>query len=273
MANQTPTEEVIRMNKLGMNDSQIITKLTEQGFNPVQIHDALTQSKVRNEVSARTPEQQGMKPSIMPQTPPQSPFQTAKPMNLPQIPPPQQQPPKEMELPVPKPSAVPPLPQSMQKQPESPRQLTPQQPSPQQDVAYPYVYPTYEEPTVQPPISTEAFEELAEEIVNEKWNEVKSKITEVIEWKSYAEKRIVSMDDRVKRIELNMDRLQVALLSKVNEYGRGIKDLGAEMSSLEGALGKILSPLVENVKELGQITEDLKKKTGIKTKTKPKRRK
>jgi predicted nucleic acid-binding Zn-ribbon protein len=67
-----------------------------------------------------------------------------------------------------------------------------------------------------------------------------------------------SIEERVKRIELSIDRLQAALLSKVNEYGRSVKDLGAEMTSLESALGKILSPLVDNVKELGKITEELK---------------
>ena len=93
---------------------------------------------------------------------------------------------------------------------------------------------------------------------NEKWLEVKSKIADVIEWKTYAEKRISSVDDRIKRIEGSLDRLQAALLSKVQEYGRSIKDLGAEMSGLQGAFGKILTPFVDNMRELSKITGELK---------------
>ena len=55
-----------------------------------------------------------------------------------------------------------------------------------------------------------------------------------------------------------MDRLQAALLTKMQEYGRNVKDLGAEMAGLEGAFGKILTPFVDNMRELGKITTDLK---------------
>ena len=46
MARHTPVDEVTRMQKLNMTDSQIIRKLTEQGFNPVEINDALSQAKI-----------------------------------------------------------------------------------------------------------------------------------------------------------------------------------------------------------------------------------
>jgi len=232
MVDDTPVEEVLRLMNFGMGDADIIRKLTDEGHSPVEISDALNQAKIKKEI---TPE--GLTPSILSSQP------AVEEKMIPSVP----------KSSVPRPMAVPPMMQ------QRPQQRT-ESPEPQ---AYqsPYAYPTYpQEQQEAPKVDTEAIEEIAEEIVNEKWLEIKGKISDVIEWKTYADKRISSVDERVKRIELSMDRLQAALLSKMQEYGRDVKDLGAEMHSLENAFGKILNPLVENVKELSKITEDLKEK-------------
>lgn len=193
----------------------------------MQITDALNQAKIKKEINVT----EGLQPSIT-QTQNESP------------PAPRLQVPSPFETPVPKPSVSFQMPQT-----STPVNVTAEYPT------YPYQYPTAEE---SPKMETEAIEEIAEEIVNEKWSEIKGKISDVIEWKIYAEKRITSVDERIKRIEVSMDRLQAAMLTKVQEYGRNIKDLGAEMAGLEGAFGKVLTPFVENMRELSRITGDLK---------------
>ena len=224
---ETPVEDALKLIQSGMADSEVIRQLTEAGYSPVEISDALNQAKIKMEIS-RVPE--GLEPSIMQREAVPKPF-------------------------VPKPSAfapsayVTPSAPSMTSVSPTPITVTAEYPT------YPYEYPTAPE---APKMETEAMEEIAEEIVNEKWLEIKGKISDVIEWKTYAEKRISSVDDRIKRIEGSMDRLQAALLTKVQEYGRNIKDLGSEMSALEGAFGKILSPFVENMRELSKITGELK---------------
>jgi len=263
MEKTTPVDEVIKLTGLGMDDSKIIKNLTDRGYSPVQISDALNQAKIKQEIRPagmppQSPSPQGLMPSMSPLPPKMQQPQGLMPQPLGLQQTPAQPQPSQLlqtqEIPIPKPSAVPPTPMPPVQSPNMGRPYSREEPT------YPYAYPTYEEESIgAPKMETEAIEELAEEIVNEKWQEVKSKIGDVIEWKSYAERRINSIDERIKRMESSMDRLQAALLSKVNEYGRGVKDLGAEMNSLEGALGKILSPLVDNIKELGKITEDLKK--------------
>jgi hypothetical protein len=141
----------------------------------------------------------------------------------------------------------------------SPIQAQPQA-APEASAYYPYVYPTAEQPQmVQPKIDTENIEEITEEIINEKWSEFKTKIGDIAEWKLYMEGRSKGMDDRLKRIELSLDKLQAALLGKVQEYGQSVRDLGAEIDSLEMAFSKVLDPLMTNIKELGKITDSLKK--------------
>lgn len=252
---ETPVDEVSKLYQMGMDDSAVIRRLSEEGYTPVQISDALNQAKIKQQIAgSQAPGSLSPLPPLLPpsKAPPLKalPAMPALPQapqmqQMPALPPPAPKP----EIPIPKPSAVPP----------SPMPPAAAKPAPAEEMAYPYAYPTYEEQAApQPQIETEAIEEIAEEIVNEKWREIKSKISDVVEWKAYAEKRLDSVDERIKRLESSIDRLQAALLTKVNEYGRSIKDLGAEMNSLEGALGKILSPLVENVKELGKITEEIK---------------
>jgi hypothetical protein len=234
---ETPIESVLAMIQQGMSDMDIIRKLTETGYSPVQITDALNQAKIKKEISGT----EGLQPSIMQQAPP-----------IP-VPSPRQ-------APIPTPTMEMPIPASGQ------LSITTEYP------AYPYQYPTQE--AMQPKMETEAIEEIAEEIVNEKWGEIKGKISDVIEWKLYAEKRIVSIDDRIKRMEASMDRLQAALLSKVQEYQRSVKDIGVEMAGLEGAFGKVLTPFVDNMRELSKITGELKSaKIHAKPISKPKKAK
>jgi len=209
-----PVEDVLRMSRQGLNEVEIIKKLSESGYNPVQISDALNQAKIKSSIGETE-----MTPSIMPVKE--------------EIPSPQQ------EIAVPQPAFA----------PQAPQQV----PSPE---AYPY----YQYAPQEEKVSTETIEEITEEIVNEKWREVKTRITDVVEWKNYADRRITAIDDRLKRIELSLDRLQAALLGKVQEYGRSIRDVGSEVESLEGAFSKVLSPLISNVKELGRITEEIKLK-------------
>jgi hypothetical protein len=215
-------EDILKMYRTGLSDTDIVQKLTQQGYSPLQISEALNQAKIKQQTSSE------LTPSIM-------------------------------EEAIPSPTGVPspnmPIPHQMPMQMPSRMQQPAQQ---AQEQYYPYQYPSYE--AQQPKIETEAIEEIAEEIVNEKWQEVKGKVGDVIEWKLYAEKRIVAVEERLKRIESSFDRLQVALLGKVQEYGQNIRDLSAEMGSMQNAFGKVLSPLVDNVKELGKITENLKSK-------------
>jgi hypothetical protein len=224
---ETPVDIVLSMMHSGSSDPEIIRRLSEQGYSPVQITDALNQAKIKKEINVT----EGLQPSIMQSQAPA--------LQLPV--------PTPYGTPVPRPTAA--VPQQ-QVQISTPVSVTAEYPT------YPYQYPTAEQES--PKFETEAMEEIAEEIVNEKWAEIKNKISDVVEWKIYAEKRVASIDERIKRIEQSMDRLQAALLTKVQEYQRSVKDLGVEMASIEGAFGKVLTPFVDNMRELSRITGELK---------------
>lgn len=240
---ETPTEIVLKMQEEGKSDAEIIAALTEEGLKPTQISEALNQARIKQAVEAKAKEkkarakeaEEGLAPSIL----------TARREEL-----------VEAEE-VPRPS------KEAEKVAKVAKGMPPEE-------VYPY---EYAEGEAAPAIDTEAIEEIAEEIVNEKWEEAKAKISSVIEWKEYTESRLKSMDEKMQRIESVLDRLQAALLGEVKKYGQGVKDLGTEMQSLEGAFSKILSPLVTNIKELQRITGKLKPEESAKQQGKQKEKK
>lgn len=107
--------------------------------------------------------------------------------------------------------------------------------------------------------SVETIEEIAEEVINEKWQEFKAKVGDITEMKAHFETRLNELSERVKRLEIALDKLQAAMLSKVESYGRSVKTLTAEVETLESTLGKVLQPLVGSVKELKELTKEIKK--------------
>lgn len=234
---ETPTEIVIRMIEEGKSDAEIVALLTEEGLKPAQISEALNQARIKQAVEAKATEEaklaskeakaremeEGLAPSVF----------TAK-----------EEAEEAEEVPMP----------GMEIKEEIVERGIPAR------AAYPYEYEAEAAPTTA--IDTEAIEEIAEEIVSEKWEEARAKISSIIEWKEYIESRLKNMDERMRRIESALDKMQAALLGEVDRYGKTIKDLGVEMHSLEGAFSKILLPLVTNIKELKRITGKFKEGKG-----------
>ena len=333
---ETPVNEVLKFYRLGIKDSEVVKKLSEEGYSPVQISDALNQAKIKQEIGLSGSKKR-REESELPYLLDHSPGEESEPEKeenedknkeeesfkedaddeshyKPMIQdhksktikyighavphPHAQQPhtqihdsrkmpePKEEDresrrkgIPVPRPSVIPPAPKKNQQESydePKPSRHQDEFSGSQMTASYPYQYPTYPESS-QRGANTEEIHEIAEEIVNEKWQEIKDKIGDLGDWKTHAERRLASAEERLERLESSLDRLQSAILSKVNDYGKDIKNLGAEMSSIEGVLGKVLGPMLDNVKELGKMKDEIKSSIEIpgkpEEKTEKKRRK
>lgn len=115
-------------------------------------------------------------------------------------------------------------------------------------------------PAISGRADMETIEQIAESIVNEKWEDLMSSVGNIALWKEKMQTDVRSIKQEIIRIEERFENLQRAILGRVEEYHKTISTVGTEMKALEGVLERILQPLVSNIKELSRITDDLKKK-------------
>ena len=105
----------------------------------------------------------------------------------------------------------------------------------------------------------EKTEELVEAIIDEKWSDFMDNINRVVEWKDKTESRITEMESAMKHMKDDFDKLHTSVLDRVGEYDTHISDVGTEVKALEKVFQKVLPGFMENVAELKNITEAMKK--------------
>lgn len=104
----------------------------------------------------------------------------------------------------------------------------------------------------------ERISEIAEAIIDEKWNDLLLAVQKIIEWKEKTDQKITIIEQQLKNISENSDRVQKAVLEKVNDYNTTITDVNTELKALEKVFQKILPGFVDNVNELSRITKTMK---------------
>lgn len=198
-------DNIKQMQQQGMNDADIAQSLKEQGMSPMEIDDAINQSKIKAAVYEDTganaimnnEQNGGMQQSMMTQ------------------------------------------------------ELPPDQPPQQQQEGYyqPQQYPQegYYQP--QSGVSPDAISEIAEQIVAEKMSEIRKSIGNIAEFKTTVESRIASMDERLKKIETMIDKLQMSILNKIGTYSESIQGMREEMGAMQDSFSKVINPLVGRAKE------------------------
>jgi len=107
---------------------------------------------------------------------------------------------------------------------------------------------------------TEKIEEIAESIINEKWEDLLKDIGDIALWKEKIRTDILAIKQEILRTQERFENLQRAVLGKVSEYDGDVREIGTELKAMEKVFEKIIEPLTSNIKELNRITQDLKSK-------------
>ena len=103
----------------------------------------------------------------------------------------------------------------------------PQQQVPQEQE---YQYQDQQYSSYQPmSVSPDTISEVAEQVVAEKLGPIATRVEKLFDQKATFEAQIQYLDDRLKRIEKIIDRLQLSLLQKVGEYVTNVDDIKREM--------------------------------------------
>ena len=122
-------------------------------------------------------------------------------------------------------------------------------------------FQTFQAPReIQPPapIDEERIQEVAEAIIDEKWEDLAKDIKKVIEWKERSEDRIAKLEQQVIDMRLSIDSLTKSMMSKISAYDQNIVDVGTEVKAMEKVFQKVLPNLTESVNKLDRMTKGYK---------------
>ena len=265
-------EQINELKTQGRSDTEIIQTLTQQGNNPKEITEALSQSQIKSAISqpptndptqtaqqAQDPTQQTQAPAQTPQTNEMQPS-IAQQQTTQQIPTPEAAQPQVQAQP-----------QTMQ--PQDYAQAY-QQPAAYQDQTQAYQQQGYEG-YYQQSMDLETIRDLSSQIIEEQMEALKAKINELTKLKTELNFQIQNIDNRLTKLEDNIDAIQHAILKKVGTYGQAIEDLNKNLESTQESFSKLADPIIDSKRNLTtdeepEQTEESQETTTSKAKKKPK---
>lgn len=228
-------DQVTEMRNQGLSEAEMSARLQEQGFTPRSINDAFNQEKIRSAVSAEDVNMQD--PSVS----------------------------ESFYRPSTQEQQVPGLPGDMQPptQPPAYQEQYPQEQYPQEQYAPPQEMPqTYQDPYAQNQYpqeeyyqdpyqqqysgasgSTDTMIEIAEQIFSEKIRKIQRQVEQIGEFAELAQTKISNNNERIKRMESIMDKLQIAILEKIGSYGKDLSTIKKEMEMIEDSFTKVIPEL------------------------------
>lgn len=245
-------EQVTRMREEGMSDEDIIYNLREQGVSPKSISDALNQASIKAAVtgirgdSLTVPQNEDFAPQEF-YSLPEAPIKETPPSNQesqgysPSINY-KSETEESQDYYSPQETYNPPAAQE--------NYLAVPQPSYPQEAYAPEVYQP--DPYGQQAYSgyasntsTETLIDIAQQVVSEKTSDIKKRLDDLEEFRTLAQTRIDYISERVKRIDLTLDKLQIAILDKVGSYTGTLEGIKKEMSMMQESFSKTLNPLLD----------------------------
>ncbi|MFA5953668.1 MAG: hypothetical protein WC812_03680 [Candidatus Pacearchaeota archaeon] len=223
-------ERVFRMKSQGIPEDEIIRSLQSEGISPKEIVDALSQSKIKQAVSY-VDEDNEMEPSMMGKTLSEyKEQQNYKPQNSSSYMPPQN--PENSYQPQMPPQYSNPYYDSEANQTE--------EYYPQENNSADYAYSQN---------STDTTIEIAEQVFTEKIKKIQKQMNELSEFKSIFEVKVENIEERLKRIEKMFDQMQISIIEKVGNYGKGLDNLKKEIEMVEDSVSKVFDKKINSKEE------------------------
>ena len=105
----------------------------------------------------------------------------------------------------------------------------------------------------------ERIEEITENMINQKWDELISEVKKIMDWKEKIEERQTKMVGDLEKIKEDFGSLHQGVLGKLEDYDSRMQDVGTELKAVGKVFKDVVPVFVENVKELKQVTTGVKK--------------
>jgi hypothetical protein len=103
-------------------------------------------------------------------------------------------------------------------------------------------------------------EEIAENLIDEKWDDLIAEVKKIISWKDKVEEENKKIKSDLEKLKEDFKTLHQAVLGKVEEYDSRMRDVGTELKAVGKVFKDVVPIFTENVKELKSITGGMKDK-------------
>lgn len=98
-------------------------------------------------------------------------------------------------------------------------------------------------------LTTDTIAEIAEQVIAERLTKTQQSLDKLTGFKATTEGQLESLNERLKRIELIIDKLQLALLQRVGEFGTAVEDVKKELIENQKTFKALLSPTQHRTKK------------------------
>ncbi len=103
-------------------------------------------------------------------------------------------------------------------------------------------------------------EEIAEGIIDEKWDQLIVEVKKIIDWKEKVEEQQQKLLNDLTKLQEDFKTLHHGVLGKLEDYDSRMREVGTELNAVGKVFKDVVPQFVENVKELSSITEKVRKK-------------
>ncbi len=106
----------------------------------------------------------------------------------------------------------------------------------------------------------ERIEEITENIIDEKWDELIAEVKKIITWKEKIEDRQTKINSDIEKLKEDFNVLHQGVLGKLEDYDTRMRDVGTELKAVGRVFKDVVPEFVENVKELSSVTKRMREK-------------
>ncbi|MBI2666799.1 hypothetical protein HYX13_04260 [Candidatus Woesearchaeota archaeon] len=104
----------------------------------------------------------------------------------------------------------------------------------------------------------ERIEEITENIIDEKWEELLAEVRKIVSWKEKVEEKQAKLANDVEKLKEDFDVLHQGVLGKLEDYDDRMQDVGTELKAVGKVFKDVIPEFVQNVKDLSSLKSEWK---------------
>ncbi len=123
-------------------------------------------------------------------------------------------------------------------------------------------FPATEYPRAMPQAPPEdiysRMEDIAETLIDERWEELIDEVKKVVAWKEKVEDRLQLLETSVNKLKEDFTLLHQGVLGKLEEYDTRMQDVGTELKAVGKVFKDVVPVFTQNVKDLASLVNETK---------------